>query len=189
MKLIDRFLPSFDYRKTHFVTMHCPRRAAFAAIKGLTPAELSPGVWFLLWMRGIPARLTHHPYPRIQRHLPIISQLAESGFLVSDEDGENELVVGMIGQYWKAHGGIRRVTSAEEFLTFDQLDHSMAAMNFIVTDQPADRCVRVATETRVYTPGPRARMRFSLYWAIARAGIGYIRRDTLRALKRRAEAG
>ncbi len=188
MKLIDRFLPSFDYRKAHCVTMQCSRRAAFAAIKGLTLADLSPGVWFLFWMRGIPARLAHHPYPRIQRHLPIISQLAEAGFFASDEDGENELVLGMVGQYWKSHGGIRRVASAEDFLTFDQLDHTMAAMNFIVTEQPGSRCVQVATETRVYTPGSRARMRFSLYWAIARAGIGYIRRDTLRALKRRAEA-
>jgi len=187
MKLIDRFLPSFDYRIVHSTSMRCSRREAFNAIKELTPAELSPAVWFLFWLRGVPARLAGYPYPHIQRHQPIVRQLAESGFLVSDEEGESEIVLGMIGQYWKPHGEIRRVESAEDFLAFDKLDNTMAAMNFVVNENPDSGSVLVTTETRIYTPGPTARRRFSLYWTLVRLGSGHIRREILRALKRRAE--
>ena len=187
MKLIDRFLPSYDYRTVHAVSIRCTRQDAFNAIKQLTPAELSRTVWVLLSARGIPARLSRNPYPRIQPSLPIIDQLASAGFLVCDEDGESEIVLGIAGQFWKPHGGIRRVFFAEEFLTSDRLDCSLAALNFVVSEMPEYGSVLVTTETRIYTPDPKARRRFSLYWTFARFGSLHIRRDLLKAIKGRAE--
>jgi len=43
------------------------------------------------------------------------------------------------------------------------------------------------TETRVAVEDRSARRRFAVYWAVIRFGSGLIRRDLLRAVRRRAE--
>ena len=60
-----------------------------------------------------------------------------------------------------------------------------AAMNFLVV-LDGGACV-LSTETRVHAKTPRARRRFGLYWLAIRAGIGFIRRMWLRAIRRHAE--
>ncbi len=187
MKLIDRFLPSYDYREEHSISMYCSRRQAFSAIREITPAELPQPAGTLIWLRGIPARIARKPYPNFETHKPLVAQLTTRGFVVSDEEGESEIVFGLVGQYWKPHGGIYLVGSDEEFITFDRLDHTLVAVNFIVGDEPQHGSVRLTTETRIYTPGPAARRRFALYWRFIRPGSALIRRSVLTAIRKRAE--
>lgn len=47
--------------------------------------------------------------------------------------------------------------------------------------------ILLTTETRVAVEDPGARRRIAVYWAVIRVGSGLIRRDVLRAVRRRAE--
>lgn len=186
--LIDRFVPSYDFREYHSIEVHCSRQQAFRAVNELTPAELPPLVWLFLWLRGIPARLTGKPYHRVKPGSPILEQLAAAGFVAIDEVGEREIVIGIIGRYWKPTGEIHLISSAEEFLTFDRLDLAVGAMNFSVSDGKTFGSAVISTETRIYVADPWARRWFRLYWTTVRFGSALIRRFWLKALKRRAEA-
>jgi hypothetical protein len=187
MLLIDRFLPSFDFRQVRSLVVRSTRQQTFRAIKELTPAELPSLAWILLVLRGIPARLLRRPYPRLRPDAPILSQMAKSGFLALDEEGEHELVIGVIGQFWRSHGGIHLVSSAEEFLSFDRVDHVVAVMNFIVADGPTPEEVTVSTETRIFIPDESSRTKFRIYWTFVGPGSMLIRSRLLNAIKRRAE--
>lgn len=61
-----------------------------------------------------------------------------------------------------------------------------AAFDFVLTPEGGGTCL--ATETRVTATDARTRVIFGVYWAAIRAGSGLIRRDMLRAVRRRAEA-
>ena len=50
---------------------------------------------------------------------------------------------------------------------------------------PDDSGSRLVTETRVESTDARARRLFALYWLVIRLGSGLIRRDLLRAVRRR----
>jgi len=187
--LIDRFIPSYDYLEFHSIQVHCSREQAFRAIKELTPAELPHLVWLFFWLRGLPARLSGKSYPRVDPHTPILDQLATAGFVAMDQAGDREIVIGLIGQYWKPTGGIHLINSAEEFLTFDRLDLALAAMNFTVSDGTTFGDAIISTETRIYVADPGARRWFRIYWYTVRPGSVLIRRFWLKALKKRAESG
>lgn len=187
--LIDRFIPSYDYREFHSVSVHCSRQQAFRAIKELTPAELPSFAWLFFWLRGLPARLTGKRYPHVQRDTPILAQLAAAGFVTMDQAEDSEIVIGLIGQYWKPTGELHLISSVEEFLTFDRLDLALAAMNFRVNEGGAFGETIITTETRIYVADPAARRWFRLYWTVVRHGSALIRRSWLKAVKRRAESG
>jgi hypothetical protein len=73
-----------------------------------------------------------------------------------------------------------------EFAGFAEPGYAKAGFNFSVAPGPAGGCV-LSTETRVLGTDPGARRRFRVYWTVVRPGSGLIRRDWLRAIRKRAE--
>ena len=63
-----------------------------------------------------------------------------------------------------------------------------AVGNFAFLPQEAET-VRVTTETRVYCLGDTSRHNFRLYWLLIGPFSGLIRKEWLRLIKQRAEAG
>lgn len=103
------------------------------------------------------------------------------------EQPDRELVVGTIGQFWRAAGGAYRVADADEFLTANPPGYAKAVMNFVIYRKHGSDGIRLRTETRIYIPDPGARRRFAAYWRIIYPGSAVIRIAWLRAIKRRAE--
>jgi hypothetical protein len=111
----------------------------------------------------------------------------EAGVLVVEDRPQEEIVVGLAGQFWKLRGGYApRFASAEEFAAFDRPDACKAVMNFRL--EPNGGTTQLSTVTRVHVPDRTARRKFARYWLVIRPFSGLIRRLMLRAIKRRAEA-
>jgi hypothetical protein len=102
------------------------------------------------------------------------------GFREVAQDAGRELVVVGIGQFWKPSGGLQKVTSKEQFLSFQEPGYAKTAFNFRIEDG------ELSTETRIAGTDAHARRRFGLYWLLIRPGSGLIRREWLRAIDRRA---
>src|SRR6266540_4301280 len=108
------------------------------------------------------------------------------GFTVLAQRPGSELVIGGPGQPWRLAGGVSaRVGSLAEFRAFDRPGFAKLALSFRLERAPVG--TRVITETRVDTTDPLAHRRFRAYWQVIRIGSGAIRRNWLRAIKRRAE--
>jgi hypothetical protein len=93
-------------------------------------------------------------------------------------------VLGGVGRFWRASGGLRRV-AAGDFVAFAEPGFAKAAVNFLAT--PVDDHTLLSTETRVVGTDPAAGRLFARYWRVIRPGSAAIRRAWLRAIKRRAE--
>jgi hypothetical protein len=96
----------------------------------------------------------------------ILDDMHRLGFTTLDRTPE-ELVVGATGRPWPAGGGV-------------DAGRAEMAVNFRVTGGA------LHTETRVWLTTPAARRHFTAYWLVIRPWSGLIRREWLRAIRRRA---
>ncbi|HEU4739595.1 MAG TPA: hypothetical protein VFS54_11015 [Solirubrobacterales bacterium] len=110
----------------------------------------------------------------------VLEGFERMGFCPVAEAPGQELVVAGIGQFWKPSGGLRKVTSKEQFLGFEEPGYAKVAFNLRIEDN------ELSTETRIAGTDPQAQSRFGAYWLLIRPGSGLIRREWLRALDRRA---
>ena len=162
---LDEFLPGYDVNEVHSTRIAAPPEAVIAAVRALTPREVRL-VGALMAVRTLPAMV------RRRR-------------LRTGHRGLDELVLGAIGRFWTADGGILRV-SGDEFVTFCEPGFAKAVVNFHVRESGTGTLL--TTETRIRGTDEDARRRFRRYWRIVMPGSALIRRAWLRAIRKRAEA-
>lgn len=185
MKALDQFLPRYDFNEIHSVKVKASPEKTLAAIKALTPSELSPLIGMLLGLRDLPSRLTGHAGESLTKTRPFLDQILEGDFLLL-ADRTDEVVFGTIGQFWKLIGGREAgVSTPDEFMNFNQTDFAKVAANLQV--QATDGYTVLSTETRIGAPDAQTRKKFAFYWRLISVGSGWIRILWLHAIKRRAE--
>jgi len=179
--LLDRFLPDYEISEFHSLRIDAPPDAVMRAARGLRPRELPLSV-ALMALRMVPA-LVRRRGPGLSLERPVIDQFVSAGFVLLAEEAD-ELVVGGVGRFWSADGGVRRV-ARREFADFDEPGFAKSAFNLRVTHS-AGRTV-LSTETRIKGTDEAARRGFRRYWRLVSPGSAAIRREWLRAIRRRAE--
>ena len=179
--LIDRFLPEYDEIEHHEAPVDARPDRTYRAVKEIDLAR-SPVVLALLFARGIPHLFTGAVKPK--RRLTL-DDVVESGFVVLAEEPGRELVLGIVGKFWRPSSGVRRV-EANEFTTFDEPGFSKAVWNFLVAERPGGGST-VVTETRVASTDAEARRNFGWYWRLIGPFSALIRRIVLGQIKRGAE--
>jgi hypothetical protein len=137
-------------------------------------------------LRFLPARLFRRREPLIRAGTPLYDLMLAEGFVPLAEEPGREIVLGVVGRFWTLRGGSSGVVATpEDFLAFETPGYAKAAINFLVEREGAGS--RIRTETRVATTDPASRRSFRRYWLVVRPGSGLIRREWLRAAKRRLE--
>jgi hypothetical protein len=186
--LIDDFMASYDFNEVHTIMVRASPARAYRAIKEMTPAEV-PAFRALMAIRALPARIAgRRPSRRYNVKRSLLEQVVGGGFVLLAEEPGRELVLGLIGQFWKLTGGsFPRTAGPEEFRAFDRPDHAKAVINFHVGDPQPDGTTRVRTETRIQATDPKARRKFAAYWRVIYPGSALIRKSWLRAIEKRAE--
>jgi hypothetical protein len=98
-----------------------------------------------------------------------------------------EVVAGAIGLFWRL-GGNQPVAfdSAEEFVVFAEPGFARAVVGFRL--DPGETRVVLTTETRFAATDEKTRASMSRYWQVIRPGSDLIRREWLRAIRRRARS-
>ena len=185
--LLSHFLPTYDFNEVHRVTVHAPASRVFTAIKEVQLQEL-PVFRILFGLRALPKRLGGDSVPHFDLREPLFRWACRSGFVLLAEVAEEELIFGAIGQPWRLTGGAPPATvNAEEFVVFAKPEYVKIAANFRLESVWGSSSVGLSTETRIWSPDSATRARFAKYWRWVRPGSGLIRREWLRAIKRRAE--
>jgi hypothetical protein len=178
--LIDRFLPEYDVIEHHETTVDALVATTYRAVKDFDLAR-SPVVLALLAMRGLPHLFTGAVKP--SRRLGI-DEIVRTGFVVLAEEPGREVVLGVVGRFWRPTSAIHRIEPAE-FAGFDTPGFAKAAWNFAVSEQAGGSTV--LTETRVVCTDADARRKFLRYWRLVGPFSALIRRLLLRTIKRDAE--
>lgn len=179
--LIDRFLPEYDEVEHHEAAVNASADRTYQAVKEIDLAR-SPVVLALLAARGLPHLFTGAVKPK--RRLTL-DDVLESGFVVLAEEPGSELVLGIVGKFWRPSSGVHRI-EASDFTGFDEPGYSKAVWNFVVSDRAGGGST-VTTETRVASTDAEARRNFGWYWRLIRPFSALIRRIVLGQIKRDAE--
>lgn len=172
-RAIDRLLPEYQFAERHRILVHASRAAVWRALHEVGGDELVM-TRVLFGLRTLPARLAGTRASTNRD--PFVTSLLGSGFKVLAETPEHELVLGTSGRFWELRP--RRRPQPDP-------GAAVAAIEFRLDE--AQSGIILATETRVAVEDRAARRRFAIYWTAIRMGSGLIRRDLLRAMRKRAE--
>jgi len=188
--LLDDLMPVYDINEVHWTAVQAPPESIFHAIKEVTPAEILL-LRTLVAIRSLPSLLMGKgglPGLPFASTKPFLEQALAAGFVLLAEAPSREMVLGIVGQFWKPSGGLLpRIGSAQEFTAFDNPGYAKAALNFYIDSRVGHSSSILRTETRVHIPDAASRRRFRVYWSLIYPGSALIRKMWLRAIKRRAE--
>lgn len=185
--LLSDLMPVYDFNEIHAVVVQASARRVFRAIKEGTPAEV-PLFRALFALRSLPTRLTGKGGMGFVGSRSLLEQTLNRGFVLLAEKTDREIVIGIIGQFWKLFGGsLPVIASTQEFKAFVRAGYAKVAMNFYVDESCGEGSVELSTETRIYAADPVARKKFGAYWRLIQHGSALSRRTLLKAIKKRAE--
>lgn len=171
--LIDEFLPAYDIAERHQILIDASLQDVYAAARILDLSHARLTRW-LFRLRGIPAtrKFTLENFQRMR-------------FVLLGEHRDQEMVLGLVGQFWKPSGRLRRV-DVEGFCNFREAGYAKAVWNFHLTQEGPHR-VRLTTETRIHCLDEASRRSFRLYWHLIGRFSALIRREVLQSIKKEAE--
>ena len=167
--LLDEVVPRWHHRS---------RFAVSAGTSDLLPA-VSALTWGDVPLFRVLMSVRSGGSRRLPADRPILASMTALGFAPLGSSAD-EIVYGAIGRPWSLHGGLRPVSSAAAFASFDEPGWARMAMNFHVAGG------RLTTETRVWLTSADARRRFRPYWLVVAPFSGAIRVAWLRAARAKA---
>jgi hypothetical protein len=172
--LLDTLLPSWDFNEVHGIDVAASPERTWTALKQVTIGEL-PLARVLTLVRGIGGRAW----------MPDRPFLDAAGFLTPLAQADHERVSGMVGRPWRLRPAVVPISGAADFIGFDRPGWVRVATNFRVVAIAGGS--RLETETRIQATDRAARRRFAAYWRMVGFGSALVRRDVLRATRKRAE--
>lgn len=181
--LLDRFMPDCEVRERHAVRVAAPAAVTFAAARRLE-LHRSPLIRGIFRARELIMGATTDRDRAPPR--PFLEEVLSLGWRVLGEEPDREIVIGAVTQPWRADVVFRGITP-EEFAAFDEAGYVKIVWTLSTTPLgPSDSMFY--TETRAIATDPGSRARFRRYWTLVSPGIRLIRLETLRLVKREAEA-
>ena len=177
--LIDGWLsPQARLLERHELRIAAPPEQASEVIQQVTLADM-PIMRALFMMRGIPH----------SKEMTLRQFFSTPPFLILQEEPPNEVVIGSTGRSWRLTGDRKRPglpSTPEKFRTYAEEGSMRVIAN--VRAEAMESGSLISTETWVETFGSRARWLFRAYWLIVGPFSALIRREFLRATRRRSKA-
>lgn len=183
--LLGEWMPTFDVVERHSTLVRAPVERVQALARELNFGR-SPLIRSLFLLRSLPGLFTGGglKQPALGATL---AGLLRSGFVLLAERANEEMVLGLVGRFWTARGGVVRV-SPDEFRAWTRPGFARAAWNFSLAPE-GDGRTRLSTETRVLCTDDESRRRFLRYWRLIGPFSALTRMEMLRTIRNAAERG
>lgn len=186
MKL-NYYLPQYHFVEKHSIIINSIPEKVFKAIWHLDIAD-SKIVRILFKLRGFYGLIHTGGKSNQQSSLGLSfgDLINNGGFILLEEDPNQEIVMGMAGKFWQPSGGKAKNMKAEDFASFEQTGYCKTAWNFYI-NKTTSNALTLSTETRVLCYGKQAKLFFLFYWSVIRLFSGWIRLEMLKMIKEQAE--
>ncbi len=172
MSLQNKYLPASDISKSEVIVIHAPVEVVFRIVEDLDFSN-SQVIRILFRLRGmpVPESLT-------------LRGLEKLNFIRLETIKNEEMIIGLIGQFWTPSGRLKKF-QPREFVEFQDSRYAKATWSFSLI--PVDNCIQLVTETRVLCPTRETKKKFRRYWRLIQPFSSLIRREILRSIKAKAE--
>jgi hypothetical protein len=185
--VLDDVLPVYRHRERHATQIAAAPDVVWRALHAVSNGDLRL-TRVLMSIRAFPGRLrgARRPPGGLPADRGFIEAFLERGYRELLVDPPSTLVAGAAGQPWRLRGGdTTDVVDLDGFRAFARPRFVLIATSFEL--EALGDGTRLSTETRVQPTDADAARAFQPYWWAIRAGSGLIRRDMLRAVRRRCE--
>jgi hypothetical protein len=177
---IDDFLPHYDFSATYDIRINALPSVVYEQLFWLDFNE----VWLVrLLETARTGRLV--TYSRLATNLS--QRLKGTGFVMLAEVPNEELLMGIVGRFWRPDGGRLLDLTAQDFVGFVRPGYAKVAWNFSLRADSSGQTV-LSTETRTQCFGPSATWKFRIYWSLIYPFSGLIRWAILKRVKSKAES-
>jgi hypothetical protein len=183
VKALDDLLPAYEFADRVSTATTASPEAALRAAREVTAAEI-PASFAMIALRAVPLMIVRRRLI-VPREPVWDTMVSTEGFNAFADAPGQPLLMGYIGRPWRLAGGGVAVRSRAEFTTWEEPGWAKVALGFWAEEHGSG--TRLATETRIGLTDASARRSFARYWRLVHSGSVLIRRDWLRAAKRRAE--
>jgi hypothetical protein len=109
----------------------------------------------------------------------------EMGFIPLAEAPPDEMVLGLVGQFWKPNARLVAI-APNRFRSFNAPGYCKAVWNIQVRPMGPQQAT-LTTTTRIFCPDRRTRRLFAGYWCLIRPFSGLIRKMLLHLIRCEAE--
>lgn len=168
--LQDKFLPQYQFSEKHSIQIKASAEEVYNSVLNMNFSD-SWIISVLFKLRGLPSGT-----------IKGIEGLREMGFTLLETEINKEIMLGLVGQFWKPHGNIQACTP-EEFKEFNKADFAKTTWNFEII-KIDDSQIKLETETRIFAMSETVRKRFARYWFFIKPFSGLIRMEILRSIKK-----
>jgi hypothetical protein len=170
--LQDQFLPEYGMSSKHYILINQTPERIFSLVDQMDFSD-SVVIKILYRLRGLTSAMKTK------------EGLLRQNFIELGRESNREMVLGLVGQFWKLNGNLKRVTPVE-FISFQEKGFLKATWNFSLIPKGENQTL-LQTETRVLPFDAQSHRRFSHYWFLIKPFSGMIRKEMLKAIKRKAE--
>ena len=179
MKLIDDFLPKYDFAEVHEIQVQAPIEVTYQKVLDLDLSR-SKIIRGLFKLREMPAFFSSGNRDREKLGLTF-EGLEKFGFILLGRNPGQEILLGLVGRFWTPSGGIRRL-DADGFQKFTEPDFAKTVWNFYLSEN--ENQTVLSTETRIACMDARSLRNFKAYWTFIRPFSGLVRKEILQVIKR-----
>ena len=170
--LHEKYLPVYDFNEKHGILIQQPPEKIYGYVDDLDFSE-SLAIRLLFFLRGMSRTMMNK------------QGFTHGKFVEIEQIVNREIIIGLIGQFWKPSGNLQNF-KPHEFTAFNKTGFLKSTWNFeLIPQGPATTLL--TTETRIQCLGPEARKKFSRYWFFIQPFSGLIRKEILKAIKKKAE--
>ena len=179
MKLIDKFLPNYDFNEFHEIQIQAPAEIVYQKVLDLD-MNRSKIIRNLFKLRELPALFSSKKRHHTRLGLTF-EGLEKFGFILLGRNPGQEILLGLVGRFWTPSGGIRRL-DADGFQKFTEPDFAKTVWNFYLSEN--ENQTVLSTETRIACMDARSLRNFKAYWTFIRPFSGLVRKEILQVIKR-----
>lgn len=174
-------MPVYDVSATYSMHVAAPPSRVWQEVMNADFSRM-PVARRLMGLRTLGRK---QPPPGEPRTLATMRSRGDRGFLEIACVPEQEIVLGIIGKFWRPDAPVLRDWKPEAFSTLSPQGYAKAAWNFHI-EPDGDQTI-VSTETRVLCFGRPERLLFRCYWTLIGFFSGMIRKEMLQMIKRNSE--
>ncbi|HDR2707549.1 TPA: hypothetical protein QCJ50_001825 [Enterobacter mori] len=174
------FLPQFHFHEKHRTVIHTAHPETILPLIANFDVRQDPVIRRLMSLRQIPQKFLRNPQPNA------IGDFGLHSFTLL-KSSASELCYGLIGQFWRTDFGLEDVPDASAFQTPAAPGSAKLLLRYRITELALGQH-ELCTETFVYCPDRSTRLRMTAYWLVIRAGSGWIRKRTLKAVRENIES-
>ncbi len=190
MQFASDFVPGATSGNTTEIDIEAPPELAWKALQALRFDDLRV-TKLLIGIRSLPGvALGKGPLRRRShgtRTSPLMEAITSSRFIILHWEPDRIMTLGIVGQFWRLTGGDdAAVKDHATFVDFNEPGFVKSAIDFVLV--PHGPGTRLSTNTCNRATDESTARLFSNYWRVIGFGSKLIRRDMLRAVRRRAES-